>query len=166
MLTPVPPGAATQLRTLRRVEERGAPAGTLILHAERLWLREGRLPAAPPSRRGRGGTDLAAVATFREVAGLSGGDNLVSFEPFTRPGCHLASPEGGSGGQACLLHRDLTPLTLAWPPSPSPTSTALTAGGAAVRTARLAAHRCAGEARLVAAARPAAHGGPRRLPVV
>lgn len=102
MLEPVPSEASAQLRTLRRIEERGAPAGTLLLHADRLWVRDGRLPSPPPSRRGRGGTDLSAVATFRVVAGLSGGDNLVSFQPFTRPGCYLTTPDtapmGGSSG--------------------------------------------------------------------
>ena len=102
MLEPVPSEASAQLRTLRRIEERGAPAGTLLLHADRLWVRDGRLPSPPPSKRGRGGTDLSAVTTFRVVAGLSGGDNLVSFQPFTRPGCYLTTPDtaprGGSSG--------------------------------------------------------------------
>ena len=104
MLAPVPHGATLQLRTLRRIEERGAPAGTLLLHAGRLWVREGRLPAPPLSRRGRGGSDLAIMVTFRLLAGLvSGENNLVSFEPFTRPGCYLAAPAGGTGGQVELL---------------------------------------------------------------
>ena len=110
MLEPVPAAASAQLRTLRRIEERGAPPGTLLLHADRLWLREGRLPALPLSRR-RGGSDLAGVVTLREVAGLGGGDNLVSFSPFGRPGCWLAAPQGGSGGQVELLclHRGVQP---------------------------------------------------------
>merc|ERR1740117_514884 len=30
------------------------------------------------------------------MAGLSSGDNLVSFEPFTRPGCYVAAPSSTS----------------------------------------------------------------------
>ena len=97
MLEPVPLAASAQLRTLRRVEERGAPAGTLVIHAGRLWVREGRFPALPASRLGRGGTDLATIATFLISGAIGGGDNLVSFEAFSRPGCYLAAPTGGGG---------------------------------------------------------------------
>ena len=44
------------------------------------------------------------MVTFRLLAGLvTGENNLVSFEPFTRPGCYLAAPAGGTGGQVELL---------------------------------------------------------------
>ena len=57
-----------------------------------------RFPSLPASRLGRGGTDLATIATFRISGAVGGGDNLVSFEPFSRPGCCLAAPMGSGGG--------------------------------------------------------------------
>lgn len=112
MLTPVPRAARTQLRSFRRAVARGAPDGTIVLDADdRLWVREGAMPAPAFRHRRRGATDVSVAATFRETAGLAAGDNLVSFEPFSRPGCCLAAPAKGAGGgaqeeqrQQLLLH--------------------------------------------------------------
>ena len=94
MLSPVPRSAYGQLRTLRRLVARGAAAGTVALGVDnRLYVREGALPAPPFRNRRNGATDVAIAATFRIHAGVQAGtQNLISFEPVARPGCYMAAP--------------------------------------------------------------------------
>ena len=99
MLKPVPRDAARQLRSLQRPTARGAPAGTVLVSDDLLWVREGEMPLPPFRHRRKGATDLDIAATFREVAGVAASEhNLVSFEPFGRPGCYVAAPAAAAAG--------------------------------------------------------------------
>ena len=100
MLHPVPREATTQLRSLHRASARGAPPGTVIVAEDLLWVREGEMPAPLFRHRRRGATDLAIAATFRQIAGVAATEhNLVSFEPFGRPGCYVAAPPALGAGE-------------------------------------------------------------------
>ena len=101
MLVAVPRSARTQLRSLHRPVGRGARPGTIVVSDGWLYAREGELPAPPFRHRRRGATDVSLAATFRELPGPANEQNLVAFEPITRPGCLVsAPPEGATAGAA------------------------------------------------------------------
>ncbi|KAL1500497.1 hypothetical protein AB1Y20_013154 [Prymnesium parvum] len=106
LVRPVPLAARTALRSLHRAVARGAAEGSVFVHADALWIREGAVPATPFRHRRRGATDVHLAMTFRIVAGLvEGVPNLISFEAIHRPGCFIAAPEQRAPAEAFVQLR-------------------------------------------------------------